>query len=63
MHVHVAQLDGVALILAAMRQHQSSPEVAMNGSRVLANLALTGIVLCITPSFTYCIVIQSVCEI
>ena len=42
MHVHVTQLRGIPLLMAAMKTHRTAPDVQANACRLLANLALTG---------------------
>ena len=47
MHVHITQIRGIATILQAMQTHVNSADVQLNACRVLANLALTSMWVCV----------------
>ena len=47
MHVHITQIRGIATILQAMQSHVNSADVQLNACRVLANLALTSMWVCV----------------
>ncbi len=43
MHTHMAQLRTVAVMFAAMKEHVTVAKVQANAARLMANLALEGL--------------------
>ena len=43
MHIHVVQMRGVELLQAAVAKHPTDASVLANSCRLIANLALTGL--------------------